>query len=286
MEIPLTYTVTMDANIARKVGVPAAMLYNLIVWLAQTDMAKSYDEDGWIYLSAKEFESKTTFNANTFTAAGNKLVAFGLVEKKKMFIKNSIKPTTHFRLLSRFYGNDVTSNVNNVITSNVKTYKEDNNKEEIHRFPASASPSLETKEPGELVNERAAHALTMEEKDEPFSEPIVSSHDSVSIKPNEVRRGCATPAEVRRRRSFAVLSELYKRYKWRGRPTPTEAKLIAAALDNGWTKEEMVQMVEWQNQDEFYQTLSVAGRFSDQAFKKYDAVRTNGSNKALPKGVW
>lgn len=99
MSIAVTQTASMDANIAKKVGVAAALLYNQLVFMSQTDMVKDYDNDGWFYYTAEDFERSTTFTANTFTAAIKRLVDAGMIEKKRTYIKHTTVSVNHFRIL-------------------------------------------------------------------------------------------------------------------------------------------------------------------------------------------
>lgn len=106
MAISVPQTASFDANLAHEVGLPAAILYNQLLFESQTDTATDYaaETGGWFYYTAKHFEKMTTYNERTYTNAVKKLVEVGFVEKKKCFRIGTTKPLNHFRFL-RFYTN-------------------------------------------------------------------------------------------------------------------------------------------------------------------------------------
>lgn len=90
----------VKAKLARIVGVPAAMLFNLIDHTSSLKSAKEYDEDGWVYIRESYFEQKTPYKDKTFARASKALVEHNLVERKDAFVKGTTNTAPHFRLLN------------------------------------------------------------------------------------------------------------------------------------------------------------------------------------------
>lgn len=212
----LTYTVTMDARLAREVGVTAAMLYNLLAWQAQTPMVKDYDPDGWFYCTAAYFEEKTSLHPNTFTKAINALVDAGLIERKRMFVKYGYKEANrsvnHFRVIQTIDDFLLTRNVS-------VTHKscELNNIEEKIKEENEITPTA-----GDL---------------QPLTQFPVGAERSekVSVRPNKKE---TDPA----RRPFAVGKTVLQAWGFKtakiGVPM---AKLIKAWLDAGFTDKDIIE---------------------------------------------
>lgn len=103
--ISVPMTASFDVGLAREVGMPAAILYNKLLWLSQTDMVRRYNTDGWFYYTAKEFEDATDFTKNTYTAATDRLVKAGYIEKRKRYIDGTSVSVNHFRFLKYYEPN-------------------------------------------------------------------------------------------------------------------------------------------------------------------------------------
>lgn len=99
MLIPQIVTASFDANLAKIVGIPAAILYNKLSWMSQTDMVKDYDPDGWFYYTMNDFCEATGYKKDAYAKAIKQLEEAGFVEKKKKFVHGTSRPCNHFRIL-------------------------------------------------------------------------------------------------------------------------------------------------------------------------------------------
>lgn len=256
MTIPsLSYTVTMDANLAREVGIPAAMLYNLLVWQSQTPMAKDYDEEGWFYCTADYFEEKTTFNQNTFTKASDILVKAGLIEKQRMYVKKGFKDAnrsvTHFRIKSRNDDFQLTRNVSDTHTK-CDLYNKEEKIKEKEQFTANAdelspSPDFSLGAPKQNV---------------------------VSVRPNKKETDS-------NKKPYAVAQVVLRAwgYKFNKIGAPI-AKLFKAWLDAGFTTEQIIEAGNMMKEsgEEYWQKATPIQMLTENAMLWY---QTNLKKKAL-----
>lgn len=251
----LTYTVTMDANLARQVGVPAAMLYNLLFWTSTSDMAQNYDQDGWFYFTAKQFEDKTTFSINTFTKATNALAEAGLIEKKKAYIKGTSVSVCHFRILPQHCDAQLTPNVKPGTHTKCETYIKEENTVRKDRV----SPKGETTE---LL---------------PFGD---------GIKELSVRPGAKKDKNAANRRAYAVANEVRKRIGMRGEASVGFKMVVSKWLDAGYGADEMVEAIQMmkQTKDGFHDKLTPLACLSQDSMDWYTQHKSKQDKS--PKGVW
>lgn len=267
-QIPITYTVTMDARLAQIVGIPAAMLYNLLVWQSETDMAKDYDENGWFYFTAQRFAKKTTFNQNTFTNSIKKLEEIGLIEKKRAYIKygftNSNRSANHFRIKLSLEEFLLTRNVSNTHTGCDLYIKEEKNKEKSQFTQSdelgSSSKSFEDSSPKE--------SETSSNNSVPFGEPV-KDMPTRSLRPDKEKKA----ADAQRRADYAMLGEIRKHFGFtKGSGTPEEKKLLRARLDEGWTKDEIIKVITWIKENrEWYKDKPIQVCLASKVFDEYQA---------------
>lgn len=225
---PLTYTVTMDARLAREVGVTAAMLYNLLAWQAQTPTVGDYDENGWFYCTAAYFEEKTSLHPNTFTKAIKSLVDAGLIECKRMFVKygylKANRSVNHFRVVQTIDDFLLTRNVSDTHTPCDLNNIKENIKEKSQLTP--------------MASELTSPVF-----------PVGAHQGKISVRPNKKE---ANPD----RRPYAVGQAVLKAWGFKtakiGVPM---AKLIKGWLDAGFTDKDIIEAGKMMKQsgDEYWQ---------------------------------
>lgn len=256
----LTYTVTMDANLARHVGRCAAMLYNLLLWQSQSEVVQNYDRDGWFYLTAKRFEELTSYSANKFTQASDKLVERGLIEKKKTFRHDAIGVScTHFRIIcadwKSILESPVSQKMGEATHRNCETNIKEENKEEREGFTLSA---CETTPPAFPVG---AH-----------------QSEKVSVRPNKKE---ADPA----RRPFAVGQAVLKAWGFRtakiGVPM---AKLIKGWLDAGFGEKDIIEAGEMMKKsgDEYWAKATPIQMLTENAMLWYQQHKKKADLSSIP----
>ena len=262
MTTAVTYTVTMDANLAKVVGVPAAMLYNLIAWLSDTDLAKEYDKDGWVYMTAAYFMDHTSFNADTFTRAAKKLEDEGLVERCRMYKKGTSISLTHFRLKPQNNDSQIVFDADPTRVKhelyNKKINKEDKSRNRENHDFSDAQPSAS----GASQTASARPAPT---EDSLFGGEV--REVSVRKLPNERAQ--------KNRQAFAVLKEIREARGLKGNGGLIEKQRVAALLADGWTKEQLIDILDWCDRDEFYTDKPLATRLCHDAIEKYQAAKNN-----------
>ena len=170
MLIPQIVTASFDANLAKIVGIPAAILYNKLSWLSQTDMAKDYDPDGWFYYTMNDFCEATGYTKNVYTKAAQTLVDNGFIEKNKRFVSGTAKPCNHYRMLKYWElmqneGNASTPNVTTAITPNGKTIIS-NKISKNSRNPGDATTDATASSVADYPSEEGGNFSSMSEKDE------------------------------------------------------------------------------------------------------------------------
>lgn len=267
-----------DANLARHIGLAAAILYNLLLWQSQSEVVQNYDPDGWFYFTAKRFEQLTTYSANWFTKASDKLVKCGLVEKKRMFRHDANGVAClHFRVLitdwkMAFDETQLTQNVMGTHTkcdfNNIENKKE-NISPKSHKCVTDFGDS--TKPSACEASSPSAPRPTSSDKD---SLPFDVSERVVSVRPSKVE---ASKGQAKRR-AFAVLGDIYKRFNLKGKPGVVEGKRVQAALEEGWTPDDLMKAVEWAREDDFYGDKVLIAQLSEAALKQYEAAQ-NAKNK-------
>lgn len=281
MTVALTYTVTMDARLAEVVGVPAAMLYNLLLWQSDTDMAKDYDKDGWFYLTAERFTEKTTFNKNTFTRAADKLVEVGLIERKRAYVKYGYKDanrsTTHFRIKMTLEDFQITLNESDSLVKRDLYIKEEKNKKEQlnsskRGIDVMASTALEL----DASQASPAPLASSESESFPFDE---KTKERVSVRPSKAAGEPDT--NLKRRQAFAILTPLWKQFGQKGAPTAQDAKIMMQLIADGRTKEEMEQAFHWFSTHEFWAKQRLSSWLGKVAMSQFDAhVRVEKQEQA------
>ena len=316
LDIINSATAFYNVAIARQYGVPAAVLLNKIITLCQYTQRK----DGFCWFTAPQFEAVSGFKKTCYHNAVKTLVEAGIIEKKVTYILGTMERANHFRLLTRKVEivNTESSLYEPSRTSakcDFREYRED--REYISNStnlsfqqseaqlatqaslqPDSASPrQAESVGSNPLVEGSASPSQDKVSETTAGSETIPQSTSrldkttnpfpseeetaSVSIRPDKVRN--VNPEDSKRRRNFHVLQAMYKYFGWRGKPTAVEAKLIGNALDSGWQPQEIGEMLEWQEKDEFYSQASICAKLSDNAFKKYDMATRKRRN--TPPGI-
>lgn len=250
----------MDANLARHVGRCAAMLYNLLLWQSQSEVVQNYDRDGWFYLTAKRFEELTSYSANKFTQASDKLVERGLIEKKKTFRHDAIGVScTHFRIIcadwKSILESPVSQKMGEATHRNCETNIKEENKEEREGFTLSA---CETTPPAFPVG---AH-----------------QSEKVSVRPNKKE---ADPA----RRPFAVGQAVLKAWGFRtakiGVPM---AKLIKGWLDAGFGEKDIIEAGEMMKKsgDEYWAKATPIQMLTENAMLWYQQHKKKADLSSIP----
>lgn len=253
----LTYTATFDANLARIIGLAPAILYNLLVWQSQSDVVDNYDPDGWFYFTAKRFEALTTYSANWFTKASDKLVEVGLVEKKRMYRHDTNGVSAlHFRVAvtdwkSHFSDSQLTQNVSGSHTKCDLYNKEDIIEEKKEITPAGG----DFVPPTELS----------------FGAPKQSV---VSVRPNKKETDS-------NKKPYAVAQVVLRAwgYKFNKIGAPI-AKLFKAWLDAGFTIEQIIEAGNMMKEsgEEYWQKATPIQMLTENAMLWY---QTNLKKKAL-----
>lgn len=264
---PLTYTVTMDAHLAKEVGVPAAMLYNLLAWQAQTPMAQDYDDDGWFYCTAEYFEEKTTFNRNTFTKAIKALEDVGLIECQRMYVKygykNTNKSVNHFRVIQRIDEFLCTRNVRGTHTKCEYNNIKEKIKEESQITPTGddlASPQSSTNSAPK----------------EDFS--FGADTEKVSIRPSKKETDSS-------KRPFAVGQQVLKAWGYKSaRVSAPLANKFKVWLDSGFTPEQIIEAGELMKKsgDKYWETATPIQMVSENGLLWYQEHRKEAILKSVP----
>lgn len=284
MAISVPQTASFDANLARELNsLPAALLYNQLLYTSQTDMAQNYDEDGWFYYTAERFEDTTTYNKDTFTRAGNVLVKAGFVEKQKRYIKGQSKSVTHFRFLKSWQPN-ARQTRNAGVVSNTKPIYKENNKENkfgfLKRNTESPSPfsSLSACGDSRPTNDagRVVKITTVDSDDKILSSAEKTGYDektgelTVDVKVNpfagEVRE--AKPKkDMLTPKAFALAQELMAIVDPRDKDVVSTMRLIKAALNRGTTEEELRLVARLSRSDNWYYNKPATTVFSKEGIK-------------------
>lgn len=236
-EIHYASTASFCVENARELGIPAALLLDKIVRLSKSTERK----DGFCWYTSKQFEEETSLKKDAFANAAKKLEDAGVVERKVTYIIGTMKKATHFRLLEK---SEVRSEPPS--TSAVRPAFSEYNKNTIntHHFGGSEMRVVAS----------------------PFD---ASTKQIVSVRPSLEQKN--DQAAIKRRRSFAILKELYDEFGWRGKPNENEAALLTSALDNGYDKESIKSALSWLEAHEFWGSKPVVSKLSDTALKQYDA---------------
>ena len=257
----LTYTVTMDARLANKVGIAAALLYNLLAWQAQTPMAQDYDPDGWFYCTSAYFSEKTSLHPNTFTKAIKALESVGLIECRRMFVKygykNANKSVNHFRVIQTIDDFLLTQKVRGPHTECDLNIKEENIKEESQITPngddfASPQNSLGSA-PKEVV--------------EDF--PVGAEEQKVSVRPNKKE---ADPAK----RCWAVAKQVLEAWGYRApKVSSVLAGKVKTWLDAGFSPEQIIEAGSMmkENGDEYWKSATPIQMLSENGLLWYQTNR-------------
>lgn len=243
--ISVNQTASFDANLAREVGLPAAILYNQLLYAMQTDTAEEYmaENDGYFFYTASRFETMTAYNARTFTNASDKLVEAGYIEKKKRFRTGTVKPYCHFRFL-KFYqsGSELGAETDSEFSA--ETIIEDK-KEDITPFShengtLSAQPSHFSV--GSNPNSTQGGVV---KNTTPFAEVTTGP---VSVKPRNPNRYIA-PLAVELLKLSGAKSVT---------PGPDLRTVIQARLKQGYTEADLRLIVLTAKNDKFYKDFPVA----------------------------
>jgi hypothetical protein len=125
-----------DVDLAKKVGIVAAALFNKLVYLTQyTDR-----EDGYCWRTAEEFEKELGISRKQQEGAIKKLEEAGLIITKNTYIKNTQIKCKHFKVLidcakrenlisTKGKNQDSTKGTNQISTKDEVLSFKDNNKE-------------------------------------------------------------------------------------------------------------------------------------------------------------
>lgn len=224
--IPRTITASFDAGLAREVGIAAAVLYNALVWVAQSEMVKGYNSDGWFYYTATKFEEETTYTKNSYTAAVKALMDAGYIEKKQKYIKNTSVSVNHYRFL-KFYNPDSQKLGTGGFTKIVKPYNKKNNTEEYH----SVSAETETRADAEHLSsdcEPKEGAGGVVKITTPFTEPVAS------VKPKDVKKVVTKADQVR-----MLADELMGMVMPGKKSSPALRSVVKARLNENYQPEEL-----------------------------------------------
>lgn len=280
MDTPsLTYTATFDANLARKVGLAAAILYNLLLWQSQSDIVANYDPNGWFYFTAKRFEALTTYSANWFTKASDKLVEIGLVEKKRMFRHDAQGVAClHFRMLQAdwklaFDDFGITQNVSGTHTKcdlyNIEEKKK--KKPEI-----TASSDFGPCEPSALGASQATPARPAPSEKEEL--PFGAGSKRVSVRPNKKE---PDPA----RRPYAVGQTVLQAWGFKsGKIAGPLRDRLNEWLNLGFTAEQIIEAGKLmkQSKDEYWQNATPIQMLSQNGMLWYQAHRKEAILSSTP----
>ena len=85
-----------DVDLAMKVGVVAAVLFNKIVFLSRY----TEREDGYCWRTAEEFERELGISRKQQEVAIKKLEQAGLIVTKNTYIKNTKTKCKHFKVVA------------------------------------------------------------------------------------------------------------------------------------------------------------------------------------------
>lgn len=88
-------TISANVDFARKYGLVEAILLNKIIFLCN----HTPREDGFCWITRKQFEDETTIKPQTFARAWKRLVELGVIEEKKDYVIGTQLLTTHFRYI-------------------------------------------------------------------------------------------------------------------------------------------------------------------------------------------
>lgn len=269
MLVNRSITASFDAGLAREVGIPAAILYNQLTWLAGTKMAQDYDEDGWFYYTAQDFEEDTTYTKNVFTRATDKLVEAGYIEKKKMYKKNTSISVNHFRFLKSYKPVSPLEGNQGVTPGGKPIYKK-NNKEEKLGFPSGntdPSPTFSSlsadgdsrpvqKDAGVDVKITtvdsadqilsAADKAEYNEKTGELTVDVKVSPFSGEVKDVKPKKDMVTP------KAFALAKELMPIVDPNDNDVVSTARLIKLALNRGTTPEQLRYVARASRSDDWY----------------------------------
>lgn len=301
----ITFTDRSDRNIdrfamynlqlARIVGIPAAVLYNRIVnWTR----FKCDADDGWVYYTKSQFADETAFHSNTFQKAAQALVDVGLIKKKISYIPYSRRRATFFRLnnisLSRVIqmyhssAQDCATRPLNTQNKQRVIIKENTQRVFSGSGASTASPcapatkledsldidasigngNLSSIDENEVVDEPTslcAAASGPSAEAEPDTSPFDVNVPSVSIRADE-----DVPLNTQaRKRNYAVATSLLKHFGIKLKPSKVLAERVGGLLDSGWKLEDIVGLVEWADNDDFY--------------SKQDSIQTKICNNAAER---
>ena len=95
MNKPTNLSASYDVDLAQKVGVVAAALFNKLVYLSRY----TEREDGYCWRTAEEFERELGISRKQQECAIKKLEQAGLIKTKNTYIPNTQKKCKHFYVL-------------------------------------------------------------------------------------------------------------------------------------------------------------------------------------------
>lgn len=258
----LTYTVTMDANLARHVGRCAAMLYNILVWQSQSEVVQNYDNDGWFYLTAKRFEALTSYSVNKFTQASDKLVECGLIEKKKTFRHDAIGVScTHFKVLTTNWTDVFEKPVSQKLGAAAHRNCETNIKEERKEERGGFTPAVSETHPQSSLGSAPKEVV------EDF--PVGAEEQKVSVRPNKKE---ADPAK----RCWAVAKQVLEAWGYRApKVSSVLAGKVKTWLDAGFSPEQIIEAggMMKENGDEYWKSATPIQMLSENGLLWYQTNR-------------
>lgn len=257
---------------ARELGIPAALLLDKIVRLSKTTPR----QDGFCWYTARQFEEETSLKKTCFDNSARKLVEAGIVERKNTYIVGTMVKASHFKLICQNEESpksDVSPKAQS--SSPAKSTISEYNKNTINKHDCSLQNNL-------CMCEHIVPGSPTASQGEPFAEQVATS--CVSVRPQDVPK--RSPAEQERRRAFAILTSIYKRFGFVGKPSAREAKLVQNALgsDTYWTEETLCEAIEWARHNEFYRDKSLLAMLSEAALKSFVASK-NGGKRKVPRGI-
>lgn len=282
MTTAISMTASFDANLARHVGLAAAILYNILLWQSQSEVVENYDPDGWFYFTAKRFEALTTYSANWFTKASDKLVEVGLVEKKRMFRHDHQGlACLHFRVVQTdwklaFDDSGLTQNVRGTHTKcdyNILEEKK-NKKGEITLRDDFSSP-----QPSALGASPATPSRPAPIQNEQL--PFGAEYEKVSVRPNKKE---TDPG----RRPFAVGQQVLKAWGYKSaRVSAPLANKFKVWLDSGFTPDQIIEAGELMKKsgDKYWETATPIQMVSENGLLWYQEHRKEAILKSVPHTI-
>lgn len=276
--ISVSMTASFDANLAREVGIPAAILYNQLLYLSQTDLVKAYDKDGWFYYSSANFEERTTYTKNTYTQAVNALVDAGYIAKKRMYIKNSTISANHFQFLKYYVPNSQQMGIGEITPNGNCIYKENNKENKTGFLDGNPEPSPD---PTSSLTEAEKRTQGVVVKNITFDKDPFGGE----VKDVKPKKDMLTP------KAFALASELMPIIDPSDKDKVMAAKLIKSALAKGYTPEELRYVARASRSDDWYYNKSCSTVLSREGIKTLLAKKKKksggaGLDKLTPQARW